>query len=258
MSSAAKSSTTAPRPRSTIRCTACIGPEPVRTCIASRWLTVYSSWRIRRARSSTSRSRRFRDRVEPTVNPASTTTRTAAGDRTSSAIATPAITAATTPVPICRIRKSCTVPASAPAPDCSSNRCKPFVARARRRCRSVSAAPTPATAGGTVGRTHPSASTPDPPPTRRARSRGPCAPPTCTAARAAQPRSRRHDEPGAGRDAEADPDRRDRGESGHATLRPLGNTRGSSGSRPSRPRTTTPIAERPAPRSNVTTPPPDW
>ena len=175
--------------------------------------------------------------------PRRTTTSTATGDRTSSAIATPAITAATTPVPICRIRKSCTVrrvriaglqqqPLQAVVArlplDCRSvpprqrlqRREEQSAEHTRRRRRPTRVRHVRRVAEGRArhervrphARPQPRASA-----ARRARRSAAAPRPTAIAAIDREP--------------------------GHATLRLLGNTRGSSGSRPSRPRTTTPIAE---------------
>ena len=88
------SSTTTPRPRATTRCTACIGPAPVRTWSARSWLTVGSSRRIRSARCSIARSTAARARVTP-QNPApNATARVPTGARSTTAAAVPPTTAA--------------------------------------------------------------------------------------------------------------------------------------------------------------------
>ena len=242
-----------PGPRSTMRCTAWIGPEPVRTCIASKWLTVYSSWRMRWARSATVRSSRLRDRVEPDGVRGNRDDEH--GDRRSRDQRGQ------------RLRRSdrrrhrsrsggrgSPARCSAADPDCTSNRSSRSSARRSARCAAsaCSGGPNmrPTTLVGVDTRLPTSTSGASPSAVRAANVYG-------------RTRSGRRRVGGTinaatrGR-AEPDGDRGEHSKTVHAMLRLLGNTRGSSGSRPRRPRTTTPIAERPAPRSNVRTPPPDW
>ena len=85
----ASSSTTAPAPRSTTRWTAWIGPAPVRTCMASNWFTVYSSRRMRSARSWIARSSRPRARDPPYTAPTIVSPRVRTAERMTAMPSTP-------------------------------------------------------------------------------------------------------------------------------------------------------------------------